>query len=101
MRARPTIARAIIGLCHSLGLEVTAEGIECHEQLAMLADLAPICLQGYLLARPAAAGQASIVRLVALPDHMTSLLLTRAGVVTPPEAARPGSSVTQLRAHRR
>jgi EAL domain-containing protein (putative c-di-GMP-specific phosphodiesterase class I) len=29
---------------------VTTEDIECHEQLAMLADLA-ICLQGYLLAR--------------------------------------------------
>ena len=94
------IARALIGLCHSLGLEVTAEGIECHEQLAMLADLAPICLQGYLLARPAAADKL-LSTMAALPDHMTSLLLTGAGVATPPEAARPGSSVTQLRAHRR
>jgi diguanylate cyclase (GGDEF)-like protein len=94
------IARALIGLCHSLGLEVTAEGIECHEQLAMLADLAPICLQGYLLARPAAADKL-LSTMTALPHHMTSLLLTGASVVTPPEAARPESSVTQLRAHRR
>jgi EAL domain-containing protein (putative c-di-GMP-specific phosphodiesterase class I) len=93
------IARALIGLCHSLGLEVTAEGIECHEQLAMLADLAPICLQGYLLARPAAADKL-LSTMAALPDHMTSLLLTGPGAETPPEA-RPGSSVTQLRAHRR
>ena len=94
------ITRALIGLCHSLGLEVTAEGIECHEQLAMLADLAPICLQGYLLARPSAADKLLSI-MSALPDHMTSLLLTGSSVVTPPEAARPGSSVTQLRAHRR
>jgi diguanylate cyclase (GGDEF)-like protein len=94
------ITRALIGLCHSLGLEVTAEGIECHEQLAMLVDLAPICLQGYLLARPAAADKL-LSTMAALPDHMTSLLLAGAGVATPPEAARPGSSVTQLRAHRR
>ncbi len=94
------ITRALIGLCHSLGLEVTAEGIECHEQLAMLADLAPICLQGYLLARPAAADKL-LSTMAALPDHMTSLLLTGAGVATPAEAARPASSVTQLRAHRR
>jgi diguanylate cyclase (GGDEF)-like protein len=94
------ITRALIGLCHSLGLEVTAEGIECHEQLAMLADLAPICLQGYLLARPAA-GDKLLSTMAALPDHMTSLLLTGASAAAPAEAARPASSVTQLRAHRR
>ncbi len=94
------IARALIGLCHSLGLEVTAEGIECHEQLAMLADLAPICLQGYLLARPAAADKL-LSTMAALPDHMTSLLLTYAGGATPTDAARPESSLTQRRAHRR
>ena len=27
------IARALVGLCHDIGLEVTAEGIECLEQL--------------------------------------------------------------------
>src|SRR4029077_9953117 len=45
------IARSLVGLCHNRGIEVTAEGIECVEQLSLLADLKPICLQGYLLAR--------------------------------------------------
>jgi EAL domain-containing protein (putative c-di-GMP-specific phosphodiesterase class I) len=68
------IARAIVGLCHSLGLEVTAEGIECPEQLAMLADQAPMYLQGYLLARPASADKLLSV-IAGLPNHMQSLLL--------------------------
>ena len=46
------IARAIIWLCHSLGLEVTAEGVERPEQLALLRGYRPIVLQGYLLGRP-------------------------------------------------
>jgi diguanylate cyclase (GGDEF)-like protein len=69
------IARALVGLCHNIGLEVTAEGIECPEQLALLANLAPIYLQGYLLARPVPAEK--ILSLMAsLPNHITSLLLT-------------------------
>jgi len=48
------IAEAIIGLCHGLKLRVTAEGIERPEQLKLLRDQGPICLQGYLLARPMA-----------------------------------------------
>ena len=46
------IARAIIWLCHSLGLEVTAEGVERPEQLTALRAYRPIVLQGYLLAKP-------------------------------------------------
>jgi EAL domain-containing protein (putative c-di-GMP-specific phosphodiesterase class I) len=69
------IARAIVGLCHSLGLEVTAEGIECPEQLSLLIDQAPMFLQGYLLARPVPAEKLLAV-IEALPDHMQSLLLT-------------------------
>jgi diguanylate cyclase (GGDEF)-like protein len=84
------IARALIGLCHGIGLEVTAEGIECHEQLAMLADLTPICLQGYLLARPVAAEKLLPV-MNGLPSHMTSLLRN---------APRSVGSVTHLRARR-
>jgi diguanylate cyclase (GGDEF)-like protein len=69
------IARAIIGLCHSLGLEVTAEGIECTEQLALLLDQAPLYLQGYLLARPADSTHL-LSTMESLPQHMESLLLT-------------------------
>jgi len=68
-------ARAIVGLCHSIGLEVTAEGIECPEQLALLAEQVPMYLQGYLLACPVPADKLLPV-MAALPNHMQSLFLT-------------------------
>ncbi|HEY8265207.1 MAG TPA: EAL domain-containing protein, partial [Steroidobacteraceae bacterium] len=46
------VTRAIIALCQSLGLEVTAEGVERHEQLAWLLGYPAMHLQGYLLCRP-------------------------------------------------
>jgi EAL domain-containing protein (putative c-di-GMP-specific phosphodiesterase class I) len=46
------IARAIIHLCHDLKLQVTAEGVETHEQLQILTRHRPIYLQGYLLSKP-------------------------------------------------
>src|ERR1700719_4571156 len=69
------IARAIVGLCHGLGLEVTAEGIECPEQLALLMDLSPMYLQGYLLSRPASADKLLPI-IEGMPAHMQSLVLT-------------------------
>jgi EAL domain-containing protein (putative c-di-GMP-specific phosphodiesterase class I) len=50
-----SIARATIALCRSLGLEVTAEGVERLEQFAMLLTHGAISLQGFLFARPVAA----------------------------------------------
>jgi diguanylate cyclase (GGDEF)-like protein len=47
-----SIARATIALCRGLGLEVTAEGVERLEQLAMLLPHRAISLQGYLFSRP-------------------------------------------------
>jgi diguanylate cyclase (GGDEF)-like protein len=47
-----SIARATIALCRGLGLEVTAEGVERIEQLAMLLPHRAISLQGYLFSRP-------------------------------------------------
>lgn len=49
------IARAIISVCHSLGLEVTVEGIERVEQLRLLSRSGAISVQGHLLSRPLAA----------------------------------------------
>ena len=46
------ITCAIIGLCDSLGLAVTAEGIERPEQLAWLLRNRTMYLQGYLISRP-------------------------------------------------
>jgi diguanylate cyclase (GGDEF)-like protein len=88
------IARALVGLCHSIGLEVTAEGIEYPEQLALLKDLTPIYLQGYLLARPVPA-EKLLPAIASLPNHMAALFLA-----TPHEAPPEGSKVTPLRAHK-
>jgi diguanylate cyclase (GGDEF)-like protein len=46
------IARAIVGLCHGLGIQLTAEGIERTEQFSMLASCRGMHLQGYLLSKP-------------------------------------------------
>ena len=50
------IARSIIGLGQSLGLEVLAEGVETPTEHAFLARLGCGAFQGYLFGRPAPAG---------------------------------------------
>jgi EAL domain-containing protein (putative c-di-GMP-specific phosphodiesterase class I) len=89
------IARALVGLCQNIGLEVTAEGVECREQLGLLADLAPISLQGYLLARPVCAADLLGI-LAALPDQVASLLLT-----SPVLPVRAAPDERQVEVHRR
>ena len=44
-----SIVRSIIGLCRSLGLSITVEGIERRAQLALLQAHAPVNVQGYLI----------------------------------------------------
>jgi diguanylate cyclase (GGDEF)-like protein len=44
------IARSIIALCHGLGLQVIAEGVERAGQLEFLSKCGPVGVQGYLLA---------------------------------------------------
>lgn len=48
------ILKAILGMCHDLGLATVGEGIETEEQLAVLRDLGCTDVQGYLLGRPMA-----------------------------------------------
>ena len=48
---RLEIVRAMIGLCHTLGMAVTAEGIETPRQRAILHDLGCEYGQGYLFSR--------------------------------------------------
>ena len=46
------IVNAVLALAHSLGLNVTAEGIETPEQLSRLRALGCTSAQGYYLSRP-------------------------------------------------
>ena len=48
------IARTILALGHTLGLEVIAEGVETTDQHALLAQMGCDAFQGYLFGRPAA-----------------------------------------------
>jgi diguanylate cyclase (GGDEF)-like protein len=52
------IVRSIVALCHGLGLQVVAEGVERRTQLDFLADCGPIGVQGYLLGQPVEATSA-------------------------------------------
>ena len=68
-----SIARATIGLCRDLGLEVTAEGVERLEQLAMLLPHRMLTLQGYLLARPVSRDEL-LPLLEKIPGHCQELV---------------------------
>jgi diguanylate cyclase (GGDEF)-like protein len=53
------IVRSIVALCHGLGLQVVAEGVERPAQLEFLAHCGPMAVQGYLLAYPVEASAAA------------------------------------------
>ena len=48
-----TIVRYTVDLCHALGSEVVAEGVECFEEYAVLCQSGVHLMQGYLFAKPA------------------------------------------------
>jgi diguanylate cyclase (GGDEF)-like protein len=77
-----SIARATIALCRGLGLEVTAEGVERVEQLAMLLPNRSITLQGYLFSRPVPASD-----LVPLLERLPGLCqeLKKSAQMLPPQ----------------
>ena len=49
---RAAIVDSIVNLCATLGLEVTAEGVEHADDAAYLSRFGRICVQGYLFSRP-------------------------------------------------
>ncbi len=58
-RRRDSIAfvRALVGLCGSLGIGITAEGVETEEQLAILSAERCDEMQGYLFGHPCSAAE--------------------------------------------
>jgi diguanylate cyclase (GGDEF)-like protein len=52
------IVRSIVALCHGLGLQVVAEGVERPAQLEFLSGCGPIGVQGFLLGNPVEADAA-------------------------------------------
>ncbi len=52
---RQALLRSIVDIGHSLGLEVTAEGVETEAELAVLRRAKCDLVQGYLIAKPMAA----------------------------------------------
>lgn len=85
-----SIARATIALCRGLDLEVTAEGVERLEQLALLLPHRSILLQGFLLSRPVPAHE--LLPLIStLPDRFRELERNaKALPVQPPFVTRRG-----------
>ena len=55
------IVKAIIEVAHSLGLMVTAEGVETREQLELLKAMGCDQIQGYLISKPISAGEINLV----------------------------------------
>ena len=87
----PAIVRSIIGLCHSLGLQVTAEGVERPSQLGLLLNDRGVQVQGYLVSRPV--GMAMIpMFLTQARAHLQELL-----VAAPSQSHDIDSSTTRLR----
>jgi sensor c-di-GMP phosphodiesterase-like protein len=71
-----------VTLCHGLGLQVVAEGVERATQLEFLTHCGPIAVQGYLLAHPVEAAAAPEEAKAAAARARTLL----ATVQTPPLA---------------
>ncbi len=72
------IVRSIVALCHGLGLQVIAEGVERPAQLEFLSHCGPIGVQGYLLAHPVEAQDAE-PESHAAAARVRSILATTAG----------------------
>lgn len=71
----PAIVRSIVGLSYSLGLQVTAEGVERLSQLGMLLSDRGVQVQGFLVSRPLTA--AKVPNFVCSSrQHLEDLLIT-------------------------
>lgn len=93
------IVRSIISLCRSLGLHVTAEGVERPEQLDFLTGCGDVHVQGYYVERPAVASE--VLKMVAgTQGHMSKLLGVADGARLEAESSE-APAVVSLRPRRR
>jgi EAL domain-containing protein (putative c-di-GMP-specific phosphodiesterase class I) len=67
-RDTTTLVRGIIGLAHSLQLDVVAEGVETQQQLSLLRSLGCDTLQGFFLHRPLIASAVEALMRVHVED---------------------------------
>jgi EAL domain-containing protein (putative c-di-GMP-specific phosphodiesterase class I) len=56
--SNPSLVHGIVALAHGLGIRVTAEGVETHEQLELVHNSGCDKVQGFLLGRPSPAASA-------------------------------------------
>jgi EAL domain-containing protein (putative c-di-GMP-specific phosphodiesterase class I) len=89
------IARAIIGMCQGLGLEITAEGVERPEQFTLLVRYPGMYLQGYLLAHPVCRDDV-LATIASATTRSQELLLHSQMKPSPTVAERPPVSLLRL-----
>lgn len=65
-----TLVAAMVAMGHALGLDVVAEGIETHGQMAALLTLGCRTAQGYLFSKPQRANQISALLERGLPEEL-------------------------------
>jgi diguanylate cyclase (GGDEF)-like protein/PAS domain S-box-containing protein len=73
------LVRAIVSLAQNMGLEVTAEGVETHEQAEALHEMNCTSAQGYLFARPLPADVAERIIVDGLAEAMVAPVRQTAG----------------------
>lgn len=89
----PAIVRSIIGLSRSLGLQVTAEGVERASQLGQLLTDRNVQVQGFLICRPVVAAKIPAF-IEASRQHLEDLLIS---APVPDMSADATSTVRALR----
>jgi diguanylate cyclase (GGDEF)-like protein len=104
-----SIARATIGLCSELGLDVTAEGVERLQQFSALMGYPAMSLQGFLIAPPAAR-DSILVSVMGARAHCQELVLLSSKLETGANEpmfsnvvpyATPASGLTRFRPPRK
>jgi diguanylate cyclase (GGDEF)-like protein len=94
------IARSIIVLCRNLGLAITTEGVERHEQLDFLAGCGDVSVQGYLVSRPME-GRAVVDFVLDSESSIRKMLRTAESNRRPPCDGDMNGAVSLLRRLRR